>query len=198
MKPTPKMIGVAVAISALLFAQILKCVIASLRAGSMKLQMLSSSGGMPSSHTAMVTSMASWIVYKDGLDSSSSSVAIVLVLVVMYDATHVRYESGKHASELNWITKQLHHFKNISDKMTGSISHYQTEEISKNDDLESQDGMSLAQKASAGWEQAPLFHTAKDRTDLQESLGHTPSEVLGGLATGLLWSGLCYLVTSLE
>ncbi|MBE7026864.1 MAG: divergent PAP2 family protein [Ruminococcaceae bacterium] len=61
------------------------------------------SGGMPSSHSSFVTSLAVMIGLKNGFDSEGFAICFVLALVVMYDASGVRRAAGKQASILNQI-----------------------------------------------------------------------------------------------
>lgn len=65
------------------------------------------SGGMPSSHSAMVTSLASAIGYKHGLNSAIFALSVVFSVIVMYDATGVRQAAGKQAKVLNQIIREL-------------------------------------------------------------------------------------------
>ena len=51
------------------------------------LRVLVRSGGMPSSHSAMITSLASAIGFKQGLHSETFALSVVLAFIVMYDAT---------------------------------------------------------------------------------------------------------------
>ncbi|KAJ0817519.1 hypothetical protein HanPI659440_Chr00c06g0716611 [Helianthus annuus] len=55
------------------------------------------SGGMPSSHSATVTSLAACIGLQEGVGSSSIAIAVVLACVAMYDATGVRLHAGRQA-----------------------------------------------------------------------------------------------------
>ncbi|KAI3504410.1 hypothetical protein L2E82_46142 [Cichorium intybus] len=66
-----------------------------------------SSGGMPSSHSATVTALATCIGLQDGTASSSFAIAVVLACVVMYDATGVRLHAGRQAELLNQIVCEL-------------------------------------------------------------------------------------------
>ncbi|XP_072995693.1 uncharacterized protein [Typha latifolia] len=61
------------------------------------------SGGMPSSHSATVTALAMAIGLQEGSDSSSFALAVILALVVMYDASGVRLHAGRQAEVLNQI-----------------------------------------------------------------------------------------------
>lgn len=60
-------------------------------------------GGMPSSHSAVVTSLATLIGKYNGVDSPVFAIALILALVVMYDAAGVRRAAGKQAKILNKI-----------------------------------------------------------------------------------------------
>ena len=60
-------------------------------------------GGMPSSHTAVVTSLAMLVGKSEGFDSAMFAVALVFAKVVMYDAAGVRRAAGKQAHLLNKI-----------------------------------------------------------------------------------------------
>lgn len=60
-------------------------------------------GGMPSSHSAVVTSLATLIGKTQGVDSPIFALAFIFALVVMYDAAGVRRAAGKQAKLLNKI-----------------------------------------------------------------------------------------------
>ena len=66
-----------------------------------------SSGGMPSSHSSTVMSLAVACAINDGLGSSTFAIAAVLAIVVMIDARGVRYETGEQAKILNRISREL-------------------------------------------------------------------------------------------
>ena len=60
-------------------------------------------GGMPSSHSAVVTSLATLIGKYEGVGSSEFAIAVIFAMVVMYDAAGVRRAAGKQAHLLNKI-----------------------------------------------------------------------------------------------
>ena len=64
-------------------------------------------GGMPSSHSAVVASLATAIGLQSGWDSPLFAVATVLAVIVMHDATGVRQETGKQAKVINDLVKML-------------------------------------------------------------------------------------------
>jgi acid phosphatase family membrane protein YuiD len=67
-------------------------------------------GGMPSSHTALVVSMTATIALIEGLDSPLFDVCAVFSAIVMYDATGLRQAAGKQAAILNQIVEELSNF----------------------------------------------------------------------------------------
>ena len=60
-------------------------------------------GGMPSSHSAVVTSLTVLIGKSEGLDSPIFALSFIFAMVVMYDAAGVRRAAGKQAHLLNKI-----------------------------------------------------------------------------------------------
>jgi acid phosphatase family membrane protein YuiD len=58
-------------------------------------------GGLPSNHSAIVTSMASLIAMKEGLGHPAFGVAITLAFIVILDASSLRRQVGKHAVAIN-------------------------------------------------------------------------------------------------
>ena len=58
-------------------------------------------GGMPSSHSAIVTSLATLIGKEYGFGSGIFAISLIFAFVVMYDAAGVRRAAGKQAALLN-------------------------------------------------------------------------------------------------
>lgn len=65
------------------------------------------SGGMPSSHSAFVTSLSTAIGLKYGWDSGLFALSLCFALVVMYDAAGVRNAVGKQAVIINKMIEDL-------------------------------------------------------------------------------------------
>ena len=84
-------------------AQLLKVIIILLTQRRLDLRYLMGSGGMPSSHSAVVCACASSTGYLCGLDSVAFAILVVFAFIVMYDAANVRYESGEQAKVLNYM-----------------------------------------------------------------------------------------------
>ncbi len=58
-------------------------------------------GGMPSSHSAVVTGLATLVGKYEGVNTPIFAIALILAFVVMYDACGVRRAAGKQATLLN-------------------------------------------------------------------------------------------------
>jgi len=75
------------------------------------------SGGMPSSHTAMVVALSITVGSLEGFNSAVFAACLVLAFIVMYDAMGVRRETGTQATVINQIlTDVLINGKRISDE----------------------------------------------------------------------------------
>ncbi len=88
-------------------AQLLKFILFFFQHSDFKVERLYGSGGMPSSHSALVCAATAAAARTDGWGSSSFAVLCVLSVIVMYDAAGVRRAAGMHARELNLIRLKL-------------------------------------------------------------------------------------------
>lgn len=82
-------------------AQILKTLIHLFFTKKFVAERLVGSGGMPSSHSATVCALATATCMEFGAASFEFAISLVLAIVVMYDATGVRRETGIQAKVLN-------------------------------------------------------------------------------------------------
>jgi acid phosphatase family membrane protein YuiD len=123
-------------------AQVIKIPLNFLVRGEWDWRLIFSAGGMPSSHSALVTGVSFGVGLEHGFNSPLFAIAGVVAMIVIYDATGVRRHAGDHARVLNLMIDEL---------LTG--------------------------------------HPLAER-ELKEVLGHTPREVLGGIALGILVSVL--------
>lgn len=78
-----------------------------------ELSRIFTSGGMPSSHSSFVTSLATLVGMERGFSSTDFAIVAVFALIIMYDASGVRRSVGKQAAILNKILDDLHHKKHI-------------------------------------------------------------------------------------
>ena len=88
-------------------AQFLKLPIKYARTRSWDWSLLFRAGGMPSSHSALVTATAHGIGLGIGFDSPLFALSIVLAVIVIYDATGIRRQAGQHATIINTIIKDF-------------------------------------------------------------------------------------------
>jgi len=84
-----------------LTAQILKVIIFSVLERRLHWRKLLETGGLPSAHSALVTGLCLGVGLHEGFESPVFAIALVLALIVMYDAMNLRAEAGKHADLLN-------------------------------------------------------------------------------------------------
>lgn len=123
---------------ACLLAQVIKGAVDIIKNRKLNFRAVIGSGGMPSSHSALVAALAVGVGQTEGWSSAAFAIATTFAIIVMYDAAGVRRAAGKQASILNQLVEELfqedHHF---------------------------------------------------NQEKLKELLGHTPVQVLAGLALGI-------------
>lgn len=95
------------ALAAWALAQIIKIPLEYIRTRRWNWALLLSTGGMPSSHSALVASAAHGTGLFAGFDSPVFALAVALAMVVIYDATGIRRQAGRHATLLNAIIRDL-------------------------------------------------------------------------------------------
>ena len=88
-------------------AQLLKVVIILIRKKQLDLRYLVGSGGMPSAHSALVTSLATSVALLEGLGSVAFGISAIFALIVIYDAAGVRRSVGQQSAVLNRIIREL-------------------------------------------------------------------------------------------
>jgi len=100
-----------IAVAAWAIAQVLKLLISIAVYRRFDITYLTTGGGMPSSHSALVCATAVSCAIGDGFDSPVFAVAAVLAFIVMYDAAHVRRETGEQSKVLNYILRNWDEFR---------------------------------------------------------------------------------------
>lgn len=95
-------------------AQLLKFILVFLTSKKFDFSRFVGSGGMPSSHSALVCSLTTMVGFEYGFDSTLFAVCIIMSVVVMYDASGVRRAAGEQAKVLN---KMLENWETDSDDM---------------------------------------------------------------------------------
>ena len=130
----------AISICAWALAQLLKVLIILVREKRLDLRFFVSSGGMPSAHSALVAALATSIAFTEGIESVAFGIAVVLALIVTYDAADVRQSVGQQSAVLNRIVRELRFRRPV----------------------------------------------AELERDLREFIGHTPFQVVVGIALGVV------------
>jgi acid phosphatase family membrane protein YuiD len=88
-------------------AQILKLPLEYARTHRWDWSLLLRAGGMPSSHSALVTATAHGIGLVAGFDTPLFAMAVAFAMIVIYDATGIRRQAGKHAERINAIMRDM-------------------------------------------------------------------------------------------
>ncbi len=88
-------------------AQSLKLVVDLVKNQKLNVRALVTTGGMPSSHSTLVTALATEVGQKTGWESPDFAIATIFAIIVMYDAAGVRQAAGKQARILNQIIDEL-------------------------------------------------------------------------------------------
>ena len=137
-------------------AQILKTIIYSIKYKTFNPERIWGAGGMPSSHSALVSALAIATARVEGIGSTEFALAMALALVVMYDACGVRHEAGRHDREINRLRR-----------IVAKLDDETIEKLDEEIDIESEQQEGIEK-------------------DLKEFLGHTPFQVICGSLLGIL------------
>ncbi len=119
-----------------LLAQVIKVIIYRFGEGEWNIWHFFEAGGMPSAHSAAVTSLTLSVGLTVGWDSALFTACLVFALIVMYDATGVRRAAGKQAEILNKIVDDIY--------STGKVRIEKLKEILGHDPIEVVAGVSLS------------------------------------------------------
>ncbi|MGG0643288.1 divergent PAP2 family protein [Sporosarcina gallistercoris] len=99
-----------VALFGIFFAQFVKIPIHFLLTRELDWKLMTSTGGMPSSHSAAVTALTTAIAFEHGMDSSLFAISAIFAVIVMFDASGVRYQAGQQALIINQIRADFQTF----------------------------------------------------------------------------------------
>jgi hypothetical protein len=112
------------ALLAWLIAQITKVVLVLWEEKRWDLTRMIGSGGMPSSHSALIVAMAISVGKYEGLGSTAFAIAASIAMVVMYDAANVRREAGRQAELLNRIVLDIYRDNHLDqEKLKELLGH---------------------------------------------------------------------------
>jgi acid phosphatase family membrane protein YuiD len=87
--------------------QAIKIIIDTIRCRTCLWQNFFSSGGFPSFHTGISSSVTTLILLHYGVDSYFFAFSLAISLLFAYDAMNLRYEAGQHAQYINSLTKKM-------------------------------------------------------------------------------------------
>lgn len=117
-------------LAAWIIAQTIKVTLGVVRQKKFDFRWFVGTGGMPSSHTAGASCLATAIGLNHGFDSAYFALAASFALVVMFDAQGVRRASGRQARVLNKITEDIYWQGRIGeDRLRELIGHTPVEVI---------------------------------------------------------------------
>jgi len=96
-------------------AQAAKVTLTSVRERRLNLRVLAVTGGMPSSHSAIVMGLTAAVGKHAGLASAPFAIALIFSFVVMYDAAGLRRAAGRQAEVLNRLVEDLVHMRGVQE-----------------------------------------------------------------------------------
>jgi acid phosphatase family membrane protein YuiD len=97
-------------------AQAAKVILYSVRERRLNLRVLAVTGGMPSSHSAIVMGLTTAIGKYSGPTSPQFAIALIFSFVVMYDAAGLRRAAGRQAAILNRLVEDLVHMRGVQEQ----------------------------------------------------------------------------------
>lgn len=104
-----------------ILGQLIKVPVEYLRHKRWDWTLLLSAGGMPSSHSALMTSVTTSIGLNSGWGSAVFALALAVTAIVVYDATGVRRQAGFHAERINQIVRELLHAKRLEESQVSYL-----------------------------------------------------------------------------
>ena len=104
-------------------AQFIKVVCVIVKENKLDFTRFVGSGGMPSSHSSFIVSLATVVAKHRGLDSIEFGIAVAVSLIVMYDAAGVRRAAGKQAEVLNKLLFSHDHKIHFDGKLKELLGH---------------------------------------------------------------------------
>lgn len=79
-------------------------------------------GGMPSNHSAIVSSIAAYIGFVDGINNPVFGLAVANAFIIMLDANSLRRQVGRHAAAINILLADDPKFIKLRERMGHSVS----------------------------------------------------------------------------
>lgn len=106
-------------------AQVIKFLLFTLKNKKVNFKIFSTTGGMPSSHSAGVMGLSTLVGILEGFDSILFAIAVGYSLVIMYDAAGLRRAAGKTAACLNRMMEDFYHhdLQSVGGKLKELLGH---------------------------------------------------------------------------
>lgn len=145
-------------------AQLIKTILAYIPSKKINWERMIGSGGMPSSHSALVCAISVGLAKKLGYGSPEFALSLALAGIVMYDAMGVRRAAGEQAKVINKMVIDFKDMFLMLKEEFDALAHGDT--LVENEDEDDS--------------------REKKNKRLKEFLGHTPLEVLCGAILGIL------------
>ncbi|MFC5650724.1 divergent PAP2 family protein [Paenibacillus solisilvae] len=108
------------AFASILLAQLVKVPLHYIAARKWAWGLAFSTGGMPSSHSAAVASLAAAIGIEQGVASAYFAISVVFAAIVMFDACGIRRQAGEQAVIINRLTEEFHYLFHDKGKAHGT------------------------------------------------------------------------------
>ena len=108
-------------------AQLLKIIFNLFSEGELRFGIVFQTGGMPSSHSALISALSAGIGWELGFDNPVFALSVGISLIVMYDASGIRRSAGMQAIEINKISRELDKNKEIF--LKESLGHTKLEVV---------------------------------------------------------------------
>ena len=107
--------------------QFSKLIFEFIQLGKWRPEVLFETGGMPSSHSALVPATASGVGLRLGFDDPVFALAVTIAFIVMYDASGIRRAAGLTAEKVNQLVEKNN--SSLNDPLKESLGHTRKEVI---------------------------------------------------------------------
>lgn len=108
--------GIYTALISIGLAQLAKIPIERVKTGKWDVHTVVETGGMPSSHSAGVASLATYIALQRGMPTIDFAMSTIFGLIVMYDAQGVRRQTGEITLKVNQLEEELERIAGQQDR----------------------------------------------------------------------------------
>ncbi|MDO4377637.1 MAG: divergent PAP2 family protein [Erysipelotrichia bacterium] len=116
-------------VSACLLAQLLKPIGYFVLHNKWDFKLIGASGGMPSSHTALVTALSISVGLTDGFTSNTFYIALCFACIISFDAANVRYYAGQNISLTHKLINDLKELNSMKIRFDDPIYQKKMKEV---------------------------------------------------------------------